>query len=996
MSNWREQFEDESVFDASTALFVQYYHYVALALLVGFAFWNRTRNWQNYVVNGEILFRGNDPWYHYRSTQYIVNNFPVSMPFDAWTHFPIGTANSQFGTIYDQVVALAALVVGLGSPDAELVRMVALFAPAVVGVLIAVPTYVIGRRIGGRFGGVVGVAILAFAADRLLSLSVAGFYDHHVAEALTQALAVLGVMVAIHVAETDKPVYELLADREFDALRRPLGWAILAGFAISLYLAVWPPGVFLLGVLGTFFVVHLSFEYLRGRSPEHAAFAGAVALGTTGVLQLSSVRVIEISATSRSLLQPGLALAVAFGCVFMAWLARQWDRQSISPYAYPPAVIGIIVAGAGAMAVALPELFDFFVDQVLRVIGFQTSPTAGTVGEAQPLQPNRLYSFYRLAFFTALAGGLILLAKQYLDDEPRGEHLLVVVWFVFIVAASLTQARFAYYLTVPVAALNAAFIGAVMKLVGGVDESLEIEAYQILAVAAVLMVVIAPLLLFGAGPIRSASAAQNPGGIVGWQDSLDWMADNTPEEGQYANASTESIEYYGTYARTEDFDYPTGTYGVMSWWDYGHWITASGERIPNANPFQQGSDDAARYLLSQSENESLAVLEDIDEDDAHTRYVMVDWKMVQTESLPPVRGKFFAPPAFVDGVDRSTYFTRVLATDQLRQRGLFSSTLAIRHKQAYYNSTVARLYLYHGSAQEPRPYVLDWQGQERNLGTGETFVSAPQQGPPVKRFDNMSAARAFAENDDTAQIGGFGPYPRERVPALEHYRLVYMDERSALEGGGEVAAFRRNLQQSGLGQQLRAQPGDNATGSQLQQRALQILYPNSAAWTKTFERVDGATVEGTGPANTSLQLRVQLRPENGIPFTYTQRVETDANGEFSTTVPYATTGYDEVGPADGYTNTSVRATGPYAIASSIRLNESGALVRYTGTVNVTEQQVVGADDSPARIEMNKQALSGPQDGPSDGDGSGATNETDGSQSRADPDKVGVVPANPGP
>jgi len=996
MSNWREQFEDESVFDASTALFVQYYHYAVLVLLVTFAFWNRTKNWQNYVVNGEVLFRGNDPWYHYRSTQYIVNNFPASMPFDTWTHFSFGTASAQFGTIYDQFVALAALVVGLGSPDAELVRMVALFAPAAIAALIAVPTYVIGRRIGGRFAGVVGVAILAFASDRLLSLSVAGFYDHHVAEALTQALAVLGVMVALHVAEQEKPVYELLAAREVDALRRPLGWAVLAGFAVSLYLAVWPPGVLLVGILGVFFVVHLSFEYLRGRSPEHAAFAGAVALGTTGVLQLSSVRATEIGATSRGLLQPGLAFAVAFGCVFMAWLARQWDTRNLVPYGYPLAVVGIISAGAAVMAVALPGLFGFFSDQILRVVGLElASPTAGTVGEAQPLQPGRLYSFYRLALFTALTGGLILLARQYFDEEPRGEHLLVVVWFVFIVAATLTQARFAYYLTVPVAALNAAFVGAVMKLVGGVDESLEIEAYQILAVAAVLMVVIAPLFLFGAGPIRSASAAQNPGGVVGWQDSLDWMADNTPEEGQYANASAEPMEYYGTYKRTGDYDYPAGAYGVMSWWDYGHWITASGERIPNANPFQQGSDDAARYLLSQSENESFAVLDEIDEDDAHTRYVMVDWKMVQTESLRPVRGKFFAPPTFVDGVDRSTYYTRVLATDQLRQRGLFSSTLAIRHKQAYYNSTMARLYLYHGSAQEPRPYVLDWQRQERNLGNGETFVGAPQQGPPVKLFDNMSAARAFAEDDDTAQIGGFGPYPRERVPALEHYRLVYMDERSALEGGGEVAAFRRNLQQSGLDRQLQEQSGEDA-GSQIQQQAVQTLYPNSPAWTKTFERVDGATVEGTGPANASLQLRVQLRPENGIPFTYTQRVETDANGEFSTTVPYATTGYDEVGPADGYANTSVRATGPYAIASSIRLNESGAIVRYTGTVNVTEQQVVGADDSPATIEMNRQVLSGPQDGSSDGDGSGSTNETDGSQSLADPDEVGVVPANPGP
>jgi dolichyl-diphosphooligosaccharide--protein glycosyltransferase len=430
----------------------------------------------------------------------------------------------------------------------------------------------------------------------------------------------------------------------------------------------------------------------------------------------------------------------------------------------------------------------------------------------------------------------------------------------------------------------------------------------------------------------------------------------------------------------------------MSWWDYGHWITALGENIPNANPFQQNANDAARYLLTQNETQSEQVLNDIDEDDAHTRYVMVDWKMVQAESLNPVRGKFFAPPTFVDGVSRSTYFTRVLATDQLRQAGLFRSTLAIRHKQAYYNSTMVRLYLYHGSAKSPEPYVVDWQGQERPIGNGETFVSPPRQGPPVKVFGNMSAARSFAENDDTATVGGFGPHPSERVPALKHYRLVHMSEVSALDGGGEVAAFRRAVQQSGLGRQLQTQLGEDVQGGQLQQEAIQRLYPNTPAWTKTFERVDGATIEGTAPENASLRIRVQLNPENGVPFVYSQRVQADENGEFSTTVPYSTTGYDEVGPEEGYTDTNVRATGPYVVTSAPRLNTTGSIVRYTGTVNVTERQVVGADDSPATVELESRQVGQIQNPNSDGNGDGGGES--GGQSLTAPGRNGVEAAEP--
>ncbi len=70
--------------------------------------WNRVRSWQNFIVDGEVLFSGNDAWYHYRSTQYVVQNWPSTMPFDPWTNFPYGTSNGQFGTLFDQIIATVA------------------------------------------------------------------------------------------------------------------------------------------------------------------------------------------------------------------------------------------------------------------------------------------------------------------------------------------------------------------------------------------------------------------------------------------------------------------------------------------------------------------------------------------------------------------------------------------------------------------------------------------------------------------------------------------------------------------------------------------------------------------------------------------------------------------------------------------------------------------------------------------------------------------------
>jgi oligosaccharyl transferase (archaeosortase A-associated) len=1005
MSNWREEFEDGSGVGAVTAWLTSYYHYVALAALAAFTLWNRTRFWGRFVVDGRTLLSGNDPFYHLRSVQYVVNNYPGTMPFDPWTYFSYGTANSQFGTLFDQLMATVALVVGLGSPSDELVRTVVLFAPAVFGAAVMIPAYLLGRRLGGRAGGVVSAAVIALGAGGVLQKGMAGTADHQVAEALFQAIAVVGVVVALAVARREKPVWELVRAREFGALRRSLGWATLAGVAIAAYLWVWPPGVLLLGVLGLFFLVHLSVEYVRGNSPEHAAFAGAVALTTAGVLQLPMLNTLGLTATGRSLLQPGLAIGVAAGCVFVAWLARRWDASGQPARYFPLLIFGVVAVVTVLTAVVLPDTFGYFVTQLDRVVGFVTgqSAQAATVVEARPGSLDTAYRAYKLAAVTALLGAGVLLGKQVLDDDPGGEGLLVVLWAAVMLSATLTQGRFAYYLAVPVGALNAALIGKAAGYIGSIGEDGAVETYQVLTVVVIVLVVLAPMLLIF--PTATAVAQQNqaPGGVTGWQGSLEWMEENTPAEGQFGNPDGDPMTYYGTFDRTEDYDYPEGAYGVMSWWDYGHWITNIGERIPNANPFQQGATDAARFLLAQDETEAAAVLQEVDEDDATTRYVMIDSQMVG--------GKYQAPPAFAPNVTRSDFFTRSTTNRQVfqqyarafQQQGLSPARAqrqargiaTVRHQtQAYYESMMVRLYAYHGSSMEPRPYVVDWQQVQTEQG-GVAFVE-PQNGPMFRVFENMSAAREYARQDGTAAVGGFGPYPKERVEALDHYRLVQT-------GASRSGKFARDVVGVGYtSQTVLQQLGNRSPVARQYLRDLTTTVRSTDGFTKVFERVPGAQVRGDGaPANTSLTMQVRMNPANGPNFTYSKRVETDADGAFATTVPYSTTGYGNWGPEAGHTNVSTRATGPYTISSGLRTNETGSVVTYQASVNVTEAQVIGENTTPVRVTLDERALNieGPSNGTADGNtsgggqdgaGSGGTDSTDGSGDNT----TGGVPLGP--
>ena len=693
-------------------------------------------------------------------------------------------------------------------------------------------------------------------------------------------------------------------------------------------------------------------EFVRGNSPEHVAIAGAVTMGSVTVFSLAVIQTPTITATDHSLLQPLLALVIGGGCVFMAWLARYMEAESYDRNLYPVTVGGIIVGIAVLMAILTPDLLSYFINQVLRVVGFTSSPslTQTSVGEATPLgNAGLLYRYHGLAVFVALAGALWVLINQF-GDDPSAELFLLVVWIAFIVAATFTQRRFGVYLVFPIAALTALVISRVF---GWLDVSMDdgVELYEVISLSAVALVLVGTLVLVSPTALAVGGGASPGTAPAAWTESMEWMDGNTPEEGAYGNGGEATLEYYGTYPNQEDFDYGPGEYGVMSWWDYGHMITVQGERVPTANPFQQGSGTAANFLLAPNESRANEVLDGVSEDDASTRYVAVDWQMASTYGQLS-RGKFFAPTRFYNTseVSQSDYYGRIYNPNNLQQYFNYRS-------QNYYNSTVIRLYRYHGSSVDAQPVVLDWQ--IRTTDRGQQY-RAPAANGTVRTFRTMEQARNYVQEDGTAQIGGFGSFPNEDVPALENYRYVGSSETSAYESSAynsatlTEASFLEPINfgvpagnQSGCttGTRTMGVGGQTYCMSNANAEAMSGSYP---AWTQVYERVDGATIEGTAPANTTVEAAVQMENDiTGETFVYRQEAETGPDGTFEMTVPYSTTGYDDYGLDAGYTNVSVRATGPYTF-----INEDNNRP-LNGTVSVTEGQVLGENETASTVSVTE-------------------------------------------
>ncbi len=907
-----EQVED---FDLSTDALRAYYHVPVLAALFGFMLWIRARGWEGYVNGETVLFAGNDAWYHYRMVQYTVEEWPATMPFDPWTSFPTGTSVGQFGTLFDQLIATAALVYGLGSPTEFQVKLVTLFAPAVFGALVLIPVFYLGKRVGGKAGGIVGALVLALTPGQFLTRSIVGFSDHHVAETLFMAVAVVLVLAALAVAQRDRPIWELFTTGDWDALRPTLLWSTAAGVATGLYVWVWPPGVFLAGILGLFFALYLLGTFIRGHSPDHVGIAGAVTMTVTSVMVLLPINEFGFSATRFSLAQPFVAGGAALACVVIVGGSRVWERldRDLPRAAFPAALVGV---------------------------------------------------------------GLVIVIGSF-----------IVIWSLFLLAAMFTQRRFDYYFILSVCTLNAYAAKQAFDLLD-VDEIARdirsIQGYQVLSIVAILLIVTAPLAIRPSGGsysnvVDTAAGQASPGEVQNWEAGLSWLDEQTPEEGEWGENPDSGLSdgIYGSYERTDDFQYGSGDYGVLAWWDYGHWITVLGDRVPNANPFQQNAQYSAEVLLST--NESYARERMVNGGDEQTRYVMLDYQL----GVAGTR-KFSAPSAWqrryaVDNETGEHVVTEyggsgpsdpglrqlgardlqrtLFVAQQRQQRTRLVSRYAV-HSQRSMESFRTRLYQYHGSRAEPTfrdgsVVVADW---ERVDYRGQTIPGITASTQPVRSFPNMSAAEQYVRQDGTAQIGGVLGKPAEPVPAMEHYRLVWASERSAQTPISR--AF-------GLWSRLNRQPPQPI---------------EQQPYLKTFERVEGATIEGEGPANANVTASVQMRiPTNNRTFTYEQQVETGDDGSFTMTVPYSTEGYDRFGPENGATNVSVRATGPYRLTTPVTTNDSLVASRFQATANVSEEQVIGRDDGTVQVTLEETVLAEPEGRTDDGnttDSGGDTNTTD--------------------
>jgi len=764
------------------------------------------RTWLPYdgVFTGDwVRFSGNDAWYHLRLVENLLQHFPDRIAFDTFTLYPYGQS-VPFAPFYDWLVGFVAWLVGLGHPSQHTIETVAAYFPAVLGALVTIPVYFIGKELFNRKVGLLAAALIAVLPGQFLYRSLLGFSDHHAAEVLFSTIAILFLIITLKRAKAAAISFEHIWGRDWRTVRKPLLYALLTGIALGIYLLCWAGGLLLVLIIFLFMILQYVIDYLRGKSTDYLCIIGVpifliALIVVVPFLNQLAFRELYIGALVIAMLTPPVLSGVC-------WLM---DYRGIKRAYYPLALAGLALVGVLGFWVIDPSLFDAMWDKFSL---FTPGAQAETIAEVKGLfsVDRGMWVNFTTSFILALMA--MALITYTTIRERSAEKVLLLVWTLVILIATLGQVRFSYYFAVNAALLSGylcwkipGWVSATVSWIGFREPRIERRRrprarerrtelrteprtesrvgwrgfrtkflrpkYVSPALAIIIVFFLAFYPNIGFYPfyrsigqsMETAKSPTNPVTIYHfdqWHDALLWMRDNTPDPFQDPDF------YYQLYQRPpsgEAYPYPESAYGVMSWWDYGHWITAIARRIPNSNPFQAGARDAGLFFTCQNETEANQML-----DELGSKYIIIDYEMATD--------KFYA---MVIWADKSPFFETYYKETTYEP--------IVYYYPEYYQSMCSRLYNFGGEEWVPNnsSWAISYRDEEiTDPETGKTrWIKVVTDERLFATYDEAQAFLAghpgyiIVGRDPEGGSPGIGrflsPVPLE---ALKYYELIHQSE----------------------------------------------------------------------------------------------------------------------------------------------------------------------------------------------------------------------------
>jgi len=747
------------------------YYVLALAVIFGIALFIRTYFPYEHIFTGDwIRFHWTDPWYHMRLVDNLVQHFPHRIYFDPYTFYPHGH-DVDFAPFPDLLYGFFAWLFGAGSPSTKVTETVCAYFPAILGALVTIPIYFIGKELFNKKAGLIAAALIAVLPGEFLSRTLLGNTDHHAAEILFSTLTMLFLILALKSAKQNEISFSSVRLRDLATLKKPFIYSLLAGVSLGLYLLSWIAGCFLILVILAFALIQYLADHLRGRSTEYLCIIIVPSFVIALVLVIPFLWQFGVSAQSTP--ASFIKIDMLFLCIgiagfpVMSMISRFMSSRNLKRAYYPLALAAMFGIFLGFFYLINSSAVDRLIENSYNFV-FNPPSISPTVSEWRPLWSSSLTSEVWENFTTSFYLFLISLVfiAYAVIKKGAADRTLLLVWSTAILIATFLQIRFTYYFAVNASLLTAYLCWQILTLAVTTKSpqvgqekmadrkrkskpskdvmskrylSLPIRlrtlakrhpanrfAFGVLAAVGIFFLAFYPNIGYA---IKVANEAMEPS--QDWHDALVWLKENTPDP---FNNPDFYYEIYERPAVGEDYNYPESAYSVMSWWDYGHWITYIAHRIPVANPNLRGFKEAALFFTAQNEAEGSQILDELD-----TRYVIIEQRtalhIVPDAPVPGPHG-YFAIMVDLAGKNRSEYFEIYYVSNE---EGRLVPVLL--YYPAYYQSMSSRLYLFGGKKVVPVESTLVISYIERMDTKGTTYKEIDE----LQRFATYEEATAFLE-----------------------------------------------------------------------------------------------------------------------------------------------------------------------------------------------------------------------------------------------------------
>jgi len=800
----------------------------SLIILAIIAFY--LRMWPGFEPNLDVISNVamDDPMYNLRMVEQTIANFPQYAWFDPMTYYPQGQPQ-HWGPLFTLISAAACLLVG--ATTRVDIASVCLFIPGIMAALMIPVTYATVKLVSDWKSGIAAAFFMTVVPGQYFFRSYYGYFDHHIGEVLFSSIFCLCYLYALVYCRKNPVQIE-----DKGTWKIPILLGVLSGFTYVLGLAIMPTML----VFALIVAIITPIWFMIQRHNNHLGASALVINTTTFIIAILGFFSIGVNTSQLGMDFYSTGHPIAYGLIILGtWIlfGFSYYLRNKSFISYVLAIIGVTVLGIVLFALLFPSMFTYFLQNANAFFGEDIHWK--TIQEARQWTFFDAWHTFNYSLFL-FAGGILVLLRKF-KREINPSYIFLLIWSVLILYATCEHIRYEYYMAVPIAMLAGISVGTAINLAkpqvkpqretetqdlkkrSSKSEAKKVQgstthhnAGVIKGTGIVLLVIVAILsILF----TMNAIADDQSLGIFhlnsDWWESCSWLENNTPATG---------LDFYKIY-NENSFHQPSESYGVMSWWDYGHIILELGYRLPNANPFQfgvSGDDGAARFFITTNESVASGIL-----DRLHTRYVMTDYEMDT--------GKFWAMTTW-DNPEVGAYpYQRSFILPDPDNPNIGQNIPFFM--EPYYRTMVSRLHNFDGSMQEPgKVHYIQYTDPSYSHTSGPLIVNGSevpyQLGEELLKNDQNNPDRQY----NSTLVNYVYTSPLSTVPALNHFRLIHESP-------------------------TRASPDE---------------LPD-VRYVKVFEYVSGAHLAGDGI------LEIPVQTNTGRTFTYRQE---SVNGSF--TLPYPT------------------------------------------------------------------------------------------------------------